>query len=243
MKFPFYNRENTIEKITLQMLVVDDIDPFFIERIKRLRAKFQYRMETLQKKVVAVTSSVAGEGKTILSTSLAAILALEGRKKVLLIDMDLRNSELVKMVDIPQVPGLSEFIKGEAKLEKILQNSLFDGLHIIPCGTKIIDPGDLIAGKTFGSFIKEIQADYDFVIIDTPPVIPVSDALSIRELVDGYIFVVGSKYATHSVIKQAIDEIGENRVLGVIINGVALEKKGYYKQYYGKYYNAPKSKV
>lgn len=241
MKFSFLRRKKNDHQDNPPPLVLNaqNCDPYLSEQIRALRARYEKRTEALDWKVLAVTSASAGEGKTFSSANLAVNLATDGRKKVLLMDFDLRNSELAKGMGISSIPGLSEFLSGTVQLNEIVRNSFYNGLYVIPCGAKISNPTDLFTKITFKTFFKEIRNQYDYIIVDTPPVIPVSDALIIREHVDGFIFVVRSGFANYNLIKQAVDELGEDRILGVIVNGVKLERNRFYKRYYGKYYTPP----
>jgi capsular exopolysaccharide synthesis family protein len=217
----------------------DQCDPNLFSELRRLRAKFEHKANELNLRVVAITSSVSGEGKTLSGAGLATNLATDGRKKVLLLDMDLRNSELAKGLGIPAAPGLSDYLLGAVSLDEVIRNIMFNELYVISSGSIIEDPSDLLNGNRFKDLIIELRKRYDFVIIDTPPVIPVSDALNIRNIVDGFIFIIRSDFTPFGMIKQAIGEIGEDRIIGVVINGVESEKNRYYKRYYGKYYHKP----
>jgi capsular exopolysaccharide synthesis family protein len=211
-------------------------DPMFVEQFKTLRAKFEYRAEMLGCKVVAVTSAVAGEGKTLSSGNLAANLASTGRKKVLLVDVDLRKSDLARGLKIKPLPGMSEYLSGSVKLHETLRNSLVPGLYVIPGGMRMPAPGDLLAGEKFRTLLKEVRDPFDVVLLDTPPIIPVSDTLGLRELVDGFILVYRAGFTPHLLFKQAMEEIGEKKLLGVVLNGVEPQSERYYQRYYGKYY-------
>ncbi len=214
-------------------------DPFFLEQFKALRAKLEYLIDSRKCKVVGITSAIAGEGKTLLSTHLAINLAATGRKKVLLIDVDLRKSDLANGLAIAPRPGLSEFLLASATPPDIVRNSLAPGLFIIPGGERIADPADLLAGDRFREFLRQVRDKFDVVLLDTPPVLPVADTLNIKEQVDGFIMVFRAGFTPHPELRQAVEELGEKSVLGVVINGVAPRRQKYYQRYYGKYYRKP----
>lgn len=232
-------KKNISRKKLADLLNEQKADPFFTQEVNGLRARFELKTENLKWRIIAVTSAVAGEGKSLASTNLAASLAATGVKRVLLLDFDLRNSDLARELGIPDKPGLAEFLSGTASYNDIVKNSIFNGLHIVTGGSRLSQPADLIAGKVFKELIEKVRGLYDYVIIDTPPVIPVSDTLNLRDIVDGFIMVIGANFTPYNLIKQAIEDIGEKRVLGVIINGIDLENQKYYKRYYGKYYSPP----
>jgi capsular exopolysaccharide synthesis family protein len=211
-------------------------DPMFVEQVKSLSSRFEYRIETLKCKVVAVTSTVAGEGKTVTAVNLATDLASSGRKKVLLVDVDLRKCDLAKGLGVPPVPGLSEYLAGSASLKEILQKSPVKGLVVIPGGMRIAVPWDLLSGERFRDFHKAVRDHFDVVLMDTPPVIPVSDTHALRDLVDGFVLVYRLGHTPHPLLKQAMDDIGEKKLLGVVLNGVEPQSERYYQRYYGGYY-------
>jgi len=213
-----------------------DADPFFGEQFKALKAKFEYKADMLKLKVVAVTSAIAGEGKTLSCANLAMNLASSGRKKVLLIDVDLRKADLARGLNIPPLPGLSEFLSGTVSLKDVLRNSLIPGLYVIAAGTRISAPADLLTGDKFRSFLADIREHFDIILLDTPPILPVADTLSLKDQVDGFIFLYRTGFTPHHMFKQAIEEIGEKNIIGVVLNGVEPHKEKYYQRYYGKYY-------
>lgn len=212
-------------------------DPLYIEQVKALRAKFEYSIDKLKIKVVAVTSSIAGEGKTTSCAQLAINLVMAGRKKVLLIDADMRKSDLAKGLSLTTVPGLSEYLTGKAALKDIVRNTFLPGLFAIPAGTRINDSSDLLAGDKFRAVLNEFRGPFDVVLLDTPPVLPVADTLSLRDQVDGFLFLYRAEFTPHPMMRQAIDEVGEEKIFGVVMNGVAAQNQKYYQKYYGKYYH------
>ncbi len=218
----------------------DCAEPLFVEQIRNLRARFEYRADVLNCKVVAVTSAVAGEGKTVAAANLARNIAAAGRKKVLLIDVDLRKCDLAKGMRITPVPGLSEYLAGSAGLKDVLQNSLAPGFHVIPGGMRISSPGDLIAGGRFRGLLKDVRNHVDVIILDTPPIIPVSDTLTLRDVVEGFVLVYRMGATPHLMFRQAMEEIGEKKLVGVVLNGVEPQTEKYYQRYYGKYYQHQK---
>lgn len=217
-------------------------DPMFVEQFKSLSSRFEYRIDALQWKIVAVTSAVAGEGKTVSAVNLAMNLASSGRKKVLLVDVDLRKCDLAKEVGVVPVPGLTEHLAGSATVKEILRNSATPGLSIIPGGMRISAPWEFLSGERFRTFLNEARDHFDLVLLDTPPVIPVSDTHALRDLVDGFLLVYRLGFTPHPLFKQAIEDTGEKKLLGVVLNGVERQSERYYQRYYGKYYIEPTEK-
>ena len=220
----------------LGILNVRSIDPYYYELVKGLRAKVEYKMDTLNLRVLAVSSAVAGEGKTLTAIQLAANMAATGRKKVLLVDMDLRKSCIARELGIASDSGLSEFLSESVPKEKILRNSVVPGLSVIIGGKTISSPTDMLAGEKFRSLLRELREQFDLVILDTPPILPVPDAVTISEQVDAFILLFRFSHTPHQLFRQAIDELGERKIVGVVLNGEEKKTDKYYHKYYGKYY-------
>ena len=211
-------------------------DPIFADRFKGLRAKFEYKSDMLKFRLVGMTSSIAGEGKTLSCAFLANSLALTGRHRVLLVDTDIRKADLTRGLNLPRHPGLTEHLLGTAPLQEIIRDSHISTLQVIPAGAEVPSPADVLSGDPFRAFLKEVRTRYDIVLLDTPPILPVSDTITMRELLDGFVFLFRSSYTQVEMFRQAVDEIGEKKILGVIINGVEPQSQRYVDKYYGYYY-------
>jgi capsular exopolysaccharide synthesis family protein len=220
------------------ILNLKSIDPHYYELLKGLRAKVEYKMDTLNLRVLAVSSAIAGEGKTLTAINLAANMASTGRKKVLLMDVDLRKSSVARELGLAPDVGLSDFLLGSVPKEKILQNSVVPGLSVIVGGKTISSPADMLAGGRFLSLLKELRGQFDLLILDTPPIMPVPDAVTISEQVDAFILLFRFGHTPHQIFRQAIDELGERKILGVVLNGEEKKSERYYHKYYGRYYQA-----
>jgi protein-tyrosine kinase len=216
----------------------DGKELLFLEQFKALRAKFEYYVDLHQYKVVAITSAIAEEGKTLSSANLAANLASVGRKKVLLIDADMRKSDIARIFNAPSKPGLLEFLAGSVSLDSvILASNSVRGLSLITGGGKETTPGDLLAGERFRSFLQDMRGKFDVVILDTPPILPVADTMSLRDQVDAFILIFRIGFTPYVMLQQALEEIDKTKILGVVLNGVELQKYKYYQRYYGEYYH------
>ncbi len=218
------------------LLNLRSIDPFYYELMKGLRAKVEYKMDTLNLRVLAVSSAVAGEGKTLTATHLAANMASTGRKKVLLMDLDLRKPSIARELGMTAEPGMSEYLSGSVPKEKILRNSAVPGLSVIVAGKMDPSPADMLAGEKFRFLLRELREQFDLVILDTPPILPVPDAVTISEQVDAFILLFRFSHTPHQLFRQAIEELGERKIVGVVLNGEEKKPDKYYHKYYGKYY-------
>ena len=211
-------------------------DQIFTEQYKYFCARFEYAVDVRECKVVAISSAIAGEGKTVSTVNLAANLASTGRKRVLLIDLDLRKSDLAKGLRFPSIPGIVELLEGSASLDEVLRYVITQGLHVIPSGKRISNPWKLLASEKFRNLLQELRDQYDVILLDTAPMLPVSDTLVLRDLVDGIVLVHRLGYTPHNLFREALEDIGEKKLLGVLLNGVQPQSERYYQRYYGKYY-------
>ncbi|MBS1245170.1 MAG: Tyrosine-protein kinase EpsD, partial [Deltaproteobacteria bacterium] len=213
------------------------VDPLFQEKYKGLRAMMEQKADLHLMRLLGVTSSIAGEGKTISCALLGRGLASTGRKKVLLVDVDIRKADLTHGMGARRTPGLTEYLLGGATLQQIIRPTQVPNLSIITSGIEVTSPADLLAGDKFKSFLQEIRTSYDMVLLDTPPILPVADTPTIRELTDGFLFVYRAGFTPYTMLRQAIEELGEKHVLGAVLNGVEVESDSYYRKYYGAYYH------
>jgi capsular exopolysaccharide synthesis family protein len=245
MKFPFQHLFRGIggtpgrERFDLHK--AGEEDPIFLEQFKAFRSKLEYKVDLLAWKVIGITSSIAGEGKTLTCAKVAISLARTKRKAVLLVDADIRKADLSKGLGTPVHPGLTEYLLGAAAFADIIRKSAVPGLDTISTGSSVAASADLLAGDAFRSFVEEARERYDLVLLDTPPILPVADTMSIRERLDGFIFVYRAGYTPLQMFQQATEEIGEKKILGVVLNGVEQKSDRYYGKYYGHYYTSSKN--
>lgn len=213
-----------------------DTDPFYTEMMRGLRAKVEHRIDTAGFRVLGVTSAVTGEGKTKTAIQLAVNMASTGRKKVLLMDLDLRKSDVAREMRIGATPGLSEYLLGSVSREEIIRITSTRGLYLVPAGAPVHSPVDLLAGEKFRSFLKELRGHFDLLILDTPPILPVPDALTISDQLDAFIVVFRLSFTPYKLLRQAVDELDTGKIMGVVLNGDEKKSDKYYSRYYGNYY-------
>ena len=216
-----------------------DNDPFYTEMVRGFRAKVEHRIDATGLRALGLTSAVAGEGKTKTAIHLAVNMASTGRKKVLLMDLDLRKSDIAREMRIGTSPGLSEYLTGAVSREEIVRIASIRGLFLIPAGKTVHSPVDLLAGDKFRSLLKELRGHFDLLILDTPPILPVPDALTISEQLDAFILVFRLSFTPHKLFRQAVDELDTGKIMGVVLNGDEKKSDKYYSRYYGHYYKSP----
>jgi capsular exopolysaccharide synthesis family protein len=218
------------------ILAVGKEDPLFHEKFKGLRAMVEQKADLHQIRLLGITSSIAGEGKTVTCAHLGRSLASTGRKKILLVDVDIRKADLTHGMGARRSPGLTEYLLGGDAIEQFIRWTHVPNLSLITSGLEVNSPADLLAGDKFKSFLQKIRASYDMILLDTPPVLPVADTPTIRDGTDGFLFVYRIGYTPYGMLRQAMEELGEKNILGAVLNGVEVGSDSYYQKYYGSYY-------
>ena len=181
--------------------------------------------------VIAVTSSVSGEGKTFIATNLASVLSIGGKRAVI-VGMDLRKPKVHDDFAMGNRKGLSTLLSGESKLDEVLQNTEYKGLDLLPSGVVPPNPSELILHDRFRQLIEELKSRYDYVVLDTPPVGIISDLFQVVDMLDGIVYVVRSGYTQKSALEFMNEQYRAGRVSNIAMVLNAVEKrKGYGYQY------------
>lgn len=209
------------------------------EAYKTLRTNVQFCGDDV--KVISITSCVPNEGKSMVSFNLAVSIAESG-KKVLFIDGDLRKSVLIGRYKINKaIKGLTQYLSGVEELESIKYTTNVPYLDMILSGPVPPNPAELLSNEKFEELIRKTKKEYDYVIIDTPPIGQVIDPAIVAQQTDGVIFLVSQSNISYKYAQKQIEQLKKSgcRILGAVLNKVDPEEKGsYYSGYYGKYYKA-----
>ena len=215
---------------------VEEMDYTTEEELKTLRTNLLFC--GVDKKVIVVTSTIPGEGKTETSMNLARSLA-KLNKKVLLIDLDLRKSVIKSRHNIQtegEIKDLGYYLSGQAEYEDVVYETNIPNGYIVPCCNLLENPSALLEDDRFAELLNKLAEQYRYVIIDSPPLGSVADAAQVASLCDGAVLVVRSGETSRNVIKQSMQQLEQVRckLLGVILNRVEVSGRAY-KSYYGKY--------
>lgn len=212
------------------------------EAYKLLRTKLQYSFADDQKShVIAVSSAIAGEGKSLSSVNLAYNLA-QLNKRVLLIDCDMRRPSLAKKLSLAKYPGLSEYLTGLMGMSELIQEFSDDPeqvpLYVITAGNTPPNPVELMNSERMNRAITALRERFDYIILDMPPVGDVSDALVSTKIADGILLIVRQNFGTRIALQEAIQqfEFVNARILGLVFNCVNSKTGRYQSKRYGKYY-------
>ncbi|MDQ3279314.1 MAG: polysaccharide biosynthesis tyrosine autokinase [Bacteroidota bacterium] len=258
-----------VEKLTMQPIISEiaydkseetvviaaGVKSFVSEQFRQLRIGLNYMSQNGQTKKILITSAISGEGKSFVAINLAQSLALTG-KKVVLVELDLHNPAISKALNIPNTKGVSDYLSKQKELEEVIKRTDFNpNLFFIPSGPLPINPTELLMSGRAKELIDYLDSIFDFVVIDTAPVNPVTDAYVLSEYCDTTLYIIRQKY-TPKVVVQRIDEnnkINRLKNIGIIFNGVHSRGFGSnnygfgygygYRYIYtdGKYTDAPKN--
>lgn len=217
-------------------LIKKELDYRTNESYKTLRTNIQFCGDDL--KVLAFTSCTPNEGKSSVSINLAYAFA-EAGKRVILIDADLRKSVLVGRYKVGEVEnGLTHFLSGQVEMDEAICHTQSNNLDIMFAGALSPNPAELLNHSRFSSMLATLREQYDYVLVDTPPLGSVIDSAIIARNVDGAILVLEANAIGYKFAQSVKDQLEKSncRILGVVLNKVPMDKKGYYGKYYGKYY-------
>jgi len=225
-------------------LLSGDVPHTFGEAFRSLRTALAFSGGASTGRVVVVTSSQPLEGKTTTASNLAIALALGG-EKVLLVDADLRRPNLHKTLGVENTVGLSHLLTGQSTPREAIRESGTADLWVMTAGQVPPNPSELLASDRMKALLGPSSAWFDWVIVDTPPVLAVTDAVILAPLAAGVAFVIRSEMTPRRHVRRALETLmtGGPKLHGIVLNGVDLERnKYYYSRYYGyehtQYYKA-----
>jgi len=239
--FTYLRYEDLVKKCTTPQWRIDgrlsvfegnDDTQLGAERFRTLRSRLYQIAGTRPLRRVMVTSSVPAEGKTFVAANLAQSIVRQPDRKVLLIDADLRASRLHQVLGAPRSPGLSDYLIGEADEFRVVQKGSDANLCFIPGGREVPNPSELLMNDRLKKLLELMTPLFDWIILDTPPVLPVHDASMMADVCDGVLFVVRAGMTDHEMAAKATAEFQDRNLLGVVLNRVE-DGAGYGGYYYG----------
>lgn len=222
-----------VEMATQPMVVVSDSRNPVTEAFRHLRTNLQYLLNRETEKVILITSLHPSEGKTFTATNLAAILAKAG-KRVVLIDFDLHKPRIHRVLDLPKNKGLSTLLIGRDTLADVLIPGPVKGFDVIPSGPVPPNASELVLDKRVDDLLEKLRGEYDYVLLDTPPILLISDAMALMQQVDRGLIIHHVKRTNSRGIKQLETILSEHRVghVSLILNGILPHR---WLRYGGRY--------
>jgi capsular exopolysaccharide synthesis family protein len=211
----------------------------FTESYRNLRSSllFMPMAGEQRPKTIIVTSAVPYEGKSTVTVNLAETLAHAGCR-VLLIDGDMRRGQLQKFFQLPSEPGLSDLLTGQMGVKEVVHQTPYENLFFVPTGKPTEVPGELFLNGRTDVVLRDLAANYDFVLIDTPPILATDDTTSLAPKTDGVLFVVRESFSKSCLVRPALDQLLQRqaKVLGLIVNRANSSANGYCYYKYAEYY-------
>jgi polysaccharide biosynthesis transport protein len=219
-----------------KLLIDSNAPPNFMESFRSLRTSILFSSAAAGGRSILVSSTAPGEGKTLVSCNLAVALAMSGQR-VLLVDADMRRPKAHEAFGCPLSPGLSNALVGEVAVSAAIQESGRGNLFILSAGTLPPNPPELLGSVPFAEILKEMTGQFDWVVLDSPPVRAVADAAIIAHLATMVVFVVGSEMTDANSARSALDRLKatHGKVAGAVLNRVQLRRHSFY---YARYYDS-----
>jgi capsular exopolysaccharide synthesis family protein len=206
-----------------------------MEEFRALRSRLYQIREKQPLSKLLVTSALPKEGKSFTVANLAQVIARQHGKRALLIDADLRNPQLHTLLGAESGPGLSEYLHSENDEFSIIQRGPTENLFLIPAGRKTANSAELVGNGRMKFLLNRLEPIFDWIIIDSPPAMLVSDTGLLANYCDGVLLVVRSNSTPIDAARRAKNDFGDRPVVGVVLNGIAHDLAPYSQYYYSSY--------
>ena len=235
----YFGKKKSLAPVQRQKIMLTEKSPFAIqEAFKELRTNVMFSLPGTGCKCVGVTSPTPGDGKSTSAANLAISLAQIG-KRVILIDCDMRLPTVAESFRISAVPGLSDFLSGQAAVDACVRQVERYQLSVMPAGSIPPDPTGLLEDAQMDRLINAFRSVYDYVIVDLPPVMAVPDASILSKYIDGFLLVIRNRQTRHRYVTEMIRrlQLTKSKIIGFSVVGGDLSSKKYYKNKYGRGYD------
>ncbi len=225
--------EGLAARLRGKVILAGGLPPVVAEQYRHLAARLHHASGRLNAKILMVSSAMPGEGKTLTATNIALTLSESYKRRVLVIDADLRRPSMHEIFRIPNTCGVNELLLGMATPPAF---EISPRLAVIPAGRPNPDPLSGLTSPRFEELVQAAAREYDWVVIDTPPVGLLTDANLIVRLADAVVMVVAAGRVAYRELQRAADALGRDRIIGVVLNRAAEQpfSTDYgYEGYYG----------
>src|SRR5215470_5674015 len=240
---PGFSFEELVKRCVQAEWQIDPLNSVFLnsrpgeggpERFRTLRSRLYKIASTRKLKRVLITSGVAAEGKTFVASNLTQSIIQQPELRVLLIDADLRSSRMHTLFGTQCCPGLSDYLRGDADEYGVIQKGSSENLFLIPGGNLVSNPSELLLSDRMKQLLNTVTPVFDWIIIDSPPTLPVHDASVLADMVDGVLFVIRAGSTDAEIVERTASEFRGKNLLGVVLNQV--QKTDSYGEQYQNYY-------
>jgi len=194
--------------------------PLAAEQFRTLRSRLHQFQTNQRIRTLLVTSSIPAEGKTFVASNLAQAIVCQPDHRVLLIDADLRRSRLHVPFGAPSSPGLTDYLSGKADEMAVIQQGPDGKLCFIPGGSSVTNPSELLLNGQFRKLLTRLAPVFDWIIVDSPPCLPIADASILADICEGVLFVVKAASTPSVVAQRAYQELQGRNIVGVVLNSV-----------------------
>ncbi|MGH9163668.1 MAG: GumC family protein [Vicinamibacteraceae bacterium] len=229
------------------LLSQDNVPHDFAEAIRGVRTNVLFSVVEDGCKSIVITSTGPREGKTVLAGSLALAVAQAGQR-VLLVDCDMRRPRIHELLGVPQEPGLSNIMVGEVRPDDAVRQVATANIWVLPAGKLPPNPAELLGSARFAQYLAELKQHFDWIILDSPPVLAVTDASVLAHQATGVLFVIGAEMTGRGAAKAALEQLDavKARHFGAVLNKVDLRRNSYYYSHYYRreyesYYRQPRA--
>jgi len=221
------------------LITIEDTSSMQSEAFRSVRTALSFATSVKSQKVIAVSSALKGEGKSTISANLAVTIA-DDNKRVLLIDTDLRSPIIHELFKVPNDLGITNCLVDQKSISQVITPSGHGGLDLITCGPIPPNPAELLGADKIKSTLKSLRKKYDKIILDCPPILPVTDTALIGRIVDKILLVIRAGKTPAPAIKQSVELLESTGVgiLGAVLNEITPGMASYHYQYYGYGYSS-----
>ncbi|MFQ5432926.1 MAG: polysaccharide biosynthesis tyrosine autokinase [Nitrospinota bacterium] len=221
-------------KLKDSLIVVKDSDPVAAEHYRILYTMLEAISLRDYSKTFALTSAVKGEGKTTTTLNLAYVMAKEFKKKTVVIECDLKNPAIISNhLETAPKAGLVEVVENKADLKAGMLQVAGSDLYILPVLRPVRNSPEILSSRHFSELLGALKTEFDFILMDCPPIIPLADMNIIAKMAEGMLLVVRAGKTPKDMVLKAANSLSGTNIVGVVLNGVEKASKQYYYQYGG----------
>ena len=226
----------TVDNPTYRIITVEEPLSLAAESYRRIKTSLEFANVDKQPQVIQICSAMQGEGKSVTVLNLAATYAEDG-KKVIVVDLDFRRPKMHRSFKVENKNGITDVLAGNLKLEEAIKHGE-NGIDCLNRGTSVSYPTAILGSEAIVKVFEQLRKQYEYIIVDCPPILAVSDATIGARLCDGCLFVINQSKTEKNAAKESVKILRDNNVplLGVVYVGITSKHGGYYNSKYKYYY-------